>query len=1112
MKLDIPTMDPTSNTLQVYRASAGSGKTFRLAVDYISLLMESAQDDEFKHILAVTFTNKATAEMKERILSQLYGIGHSLPSSEDYVKAVLETLQSRGVTMTSEALAHRARTLLSAILHDYHYFRVETIDSFFQSILRSLAHELGLNANLRVELSSKELISQAVDRIIEELTVEYDEVTQWILDFIHQKVESGNAWDVSKSLKDFAKEIYKEEFQQRTDQDRQALSDTTKVRAFRQQMNDIIDQEKADMKKECDAVIAKLDPLTNEFVDISHGKDWYRNFITSLQDKLDDFKEMSENLKKSMADPSNMLKKGDINDPDKLSMADTVAQEFAALYETYKQRFKRSYTAQVSIKFINELRMLGRIEEFVTQLSDESNSFLLSKAPILLSEMVKGADAPFVYEKAGIQFRHIMIDEFQDTSTLQWNNFKVLLFNNKSMGGRDLIVGDVKQSIYRWRGGDWRILHRFGDPKVGVPGAQMEKLNKNYRSMGNVIEFNNDFFLNASKMLDNACPEMKKQFSISDIYSDVKQYIGKDANKDKGYVRLHLYKKISKRSGSTESDNSEEYHIKIANELHEQIEKLHNDFSMPYSQMAIVVRIHQTGCDLIDLFKQIEQEDKNKPCIPLVSEEAYLLSASLAVKMIVAALYVLVDVQQKDDVNRRFLAIHYHQDVLRNDKSLASLAKEKYEDLLPEQFYKNKQELAMLPFYVLLERLYSIFSLDKLSGQGAYVSAFLDEATQYLQNGSAEIRPFLQLWEESLSKKSLPGGEMDGVRILTIHKSKGLEYDAVFFVPDMNWKIENDKMKNNDVMWCKTGKEEYDTLGLLPIKPNNKLLHSEHASTFELEHLDRRVDVLNMLYVAFTRAKFNLYVWGAYSDKNQLVQDSLACDLLKLYVLQKDTNLQADADELIWESGKPLWKASGSTDEEDNRLIAPKKTEVMEEFHSYIPHQSFFPSNATKSYLSNLLAEDSGTSSVQVWEVGIIVHRILSNIQHKGDVEMALEACERDGLIADEELSQLVRRRLEEGFRLPEVQRLFATDAEVFNECTIAAQNPENGSPIVRRPDRVVVKDDDIYLVDFKLGGDHEEYYSQVRGYKELLAQMYPSKRIHGYLWFILRGQVVEVD
>ena len=397
MKLDIPTMDPTSNTLQVYRASAGSGKTFRLAVDYISLLMESAQDDEFKHILAVTFTNKATAEMKERILSQLYGIGHSLPSSEDYVKAVLETLQSRGVTMTSEALAHRARTLLSAILHDYHYFRVETIDSFFQSILRSLAHELGLNANLRVELSSKELISQAVDRIIEELTVEYDEVTQWILDFIHQKVESGNAWDVSKSLKDFAKEIYKEEFQQRTDQDRQALSDTTKVRAFRQQMNDIIDQEKADMKKECDAVIAKLDPLTNEFVDISHGKDWYRNFITSLQDKLDDFKEMSENLKKSMADPSNMLKKGDINDPDKLSMADTVAQEFAALYETYKQRFKRSYTAQVSIKFINELRMLGRIEEFVTQLSDESNSFLLSKAPIWLSERVKGSDAPFVY-------------------------------------------------------------------------------------------------------------------------------------------------------------------------------------------------------------------------------------------------------------------------------------------------------------------------------------------------------------------------------------------------------------------------------------------------------------------------------------------------------------------------------------------------------------------------------------------------------------------------------------------------------------------------------------------------------------------------------------------
>lgn len=1128
-------MSAPANTLTVYRASAGSGKTFSLTVEYIALLMESPHDDEFKHILAVTFTNKATGEMKDRILGQLYGIAHGLASSSNYAERVLETLRQRGKTMSHEELRDKSQKALVAILHDYHNFRVETIDSFFQSILRSLAHELGLSANLQVELNDNEILSKAVDQMFDELKVVDEGITKWILKYTEEKMSEGKSWDVSSDIKAFAQNIYKEEFRNRSSEERLALSDPKKINDFLRIMHSIIALEEREMRTSVEKTLQVLDSTTDGFKLISNGIRYYRNFIDSLPDRLRDFRELTNTLKEVVGgNVVVMLQSKHKEDPDMLSMATDVAERLRDVYAEYQERFKRAYTAHVAIKHINKIRLLGVIEANAKAVAEGNNQFLLTNTPVLLSELVKGYDAPFVYEKAGIKFHHIMIDEFQDTSRMQWNNFKVLLFNNKAEGSRDLVVGDIKQSIYRWRGGDWRILHYFDDPCVGVPGSEMKSLQHNFRSMGNVISFNNGFFQAASQMLDASCSEMEKMFSIRDIYKDVEQKIASSDKVEKGYVRILLH------SNDKESYTKEDYEMLLAQDLREQILRLyHPDGSQPslsLNRMAIIVRRKESGANLIRLFRDIERENPQQPHIPLVSDDAYLLSASLAVQMIVAALRVLEDPQNVDKVSYSYLVLHYHHDVLADEMSVNDLMFQPSEQLLPEVFAKHLADLAILPLYVLIERLFALLSLEKLEGQGAYMMTFLDYVLQFAQTNSADIRSFLKYWDDTLCNKSIFAGEMNALRILTVHKSKGLEYDAVF-IPDLDWDIESDgNSRSGEILWTKaigsgmkddsssksSEEEVYNTLGALPINPESGLMHTFYSSPYELEHLDRRVDALNLLYVAFTRARSNLFVWGRYSKDatfnpssptpwdGALTSSSLAADMLKFYIMQQDSTRQADDQQMLWEMGHLYCEQQSSVSEDGNRMDAEKE-DVEQPFHTYEPHYTFFPSNATRRFLSSLSEDESHGVTQQAWEVGIIVHRILSHINNLSQVDAALEACKRDGLIASEELAEKVQQSLDAGFQLDAVKRWFSTDAQTFNECTITGRDSADGTPFVRRPDRVVIHGDDIYIVDFKLGHDQPAYHDQVRGYMRLLQQMYPQRRVYGSLWFILQRKIVDV-
>ncbi|MBO7067512.1 MAG: UvrD-helicase domain-containing protein [Bacteroidaceae bacterium] len=1070
-----------SSTLSIYKASAGAGKTFTLTVEYILLLLRKG-GKEFEHTLAVTFTNKATAEMKERILETLYGLSHNIPDSDGYLRIIQKRLEELHEKMSEEVIRKRAAEALSAILHDYTYFRVETIDSFFQSILRNLAHELGLTANLQVELNNDEVISRSVDRVIENMQNRKD-VQEWIMDYVEEQLQNGERWNIAGMVKRFARCIFEEAFQNRSAQEREKISDSKEMAAFKKEMHAIINSCRSQLNERADAFETSVNEKTLNFDRISNGR-IYLSFLNLVRSEKAE--SASNTIYKAVDNYEVMLKAKDKNDPVLIAEAQEIQTELAELLQLYERSCVSINTAKLSIRYLNPLRLLNVIEQEANTINVENNQFNLSKTPTLLSKLVDKSDAPFVFEKTGAQFHNVMIDEFQDTSRQQWNNFKVLLLENQSTGGNDLLVGDIKQSIYRWRNGDWAILKNVKKELANLSPKEKE-LRYNFRSKKKVIDFNNAFFPLAAKALDDIEPNAR--FSLKDIYSDVEQLTYQ--TKDEGYASVTLY---------TKSGNStpEDYEERMITDMITRIRSLMQN-GLTTQDFAILVRKKDNAESLLNWFHQLAPE------IKLVSDEAFLLESSVAVQMLVAALYVLNDKKKLNQVPERYLVMHYHSDVLKQTLPMLDVATASPDDLLPEAFSKHKEELSQLPLYLLCERLYQIFQLNKIPGQDTYIFTFMDELQNHLRTNPSDIHTFLKAWEESNHNRAIPAGEVDGIRILTIHKSKGLQFHTVL-LPYMDWTIEKDR--NDDTIWCQAEKQPYNALGSLPISANKNMQQSDFAPDYNEEHLQRRVDALNMMYVAFTRAESNLFVWGLTAEKGNTV--SIAGDLIRVGV-------QLSSQEpgiLTYELGTPVSTRKEEHEEHKNRM---KSTHAENDalpvaMTSNAPTLEFMQSNQSRKFISGLGTEESTESGQQTYlEVGKIMHYVLSQIEHAGQIQKALNRCMAEGIITDSKLLDVVIGRLKKGFSNPRIAQWFQPDNHVFNECSITSINKETGEPFTLRPDRVIINGNKITVIDFKFGRPETEHHTQVQAYKELMRSMYPEKQVEGYLWYIYSGKTEEV-
>lgn len=1085
--------------LTVYKASAGSGKTFTLAREYMTLVIDNPY--AYRTILAVTFTNKATEEMKLRILGQLYGIAHHLPESDQYLKQIHEALPH----LSEAQIRKNAEAALRLLIHNYNYFHVQTIDTFFQSVLRNLARELDLTANLRIGLNDYQVEQQAVDELIESLE-DTDKLLFWIMEYIKENIADDKGWNVIGQIKSFGEHIFRDYYKENANKLSERMDEDGFFEGFKEKMKNI----KKKAKEQFDEIAASFFDALEEggySADDLSGKTrgiWsYFNKIKNGKYSDDDLLNLT--FTKCMESPDNWVKKADVkNHTDLYQQVSSVLYPILQFSEQHRPTLVKMYkSADLTVKHLNQLRLLGSIDKKVRTMNQEANRFLLSDTQTLLHSLIQDSDSPFIFEKIGTQLNHVMIDEFQDTSTIQWKNFKVLLEETMSReDAGNLIVGDVKQSIYRWRSGDWRLLNNieseFINPKKQL---DIETLDTNYRSDRNVIDFNNAFFVEAAKQeyenLKEAMPEEAQQ--LLNAYADVEQKV--PANKRaQGYVEIKLLKTQEDEDTADESTGKGKGERMMQLCL-ETVDKLVAR-GVPTNKIAILVRNNQTIQDIAEYFM-------NHSDYEMVSDEAFRLDASQAVQTLVTALHYLM--HPNDDIARATL-LKYALTYLDSEE-------------LVTQLTSNRQEYLEIPLLDLTERLFTEFRLgevEDMKAQSAYVCAFYDKLNAFLADNSSDIEAFLQEWDANLHGKSIHCDGTDGIRLLTIHKSKGLEYDHVI-MPYCDWQLE----KSNTI-WCTPQEEPYNELPLVPVDFSaGQMKQSIYEPDYHHEHLQNMVDNLNLLYVAFTRAGHNLYVFGKRATQNyrssiiELSLDQVAEKLKKaqesISPLAEDKEVPVEihglgtdskASDIVFTYGEPyIPKQKVVMEMKLNSNVFTLPSEMME---TEIIVSSKMPEFKQSNKSRDLIVGDEEEEQQKYYiKMGTVLHSLFSTIRTHDDIDGALKQLELDGVLYDENISkekvrEMIRKRLESD----KVNEWFSDRWEIFNECSIISMN--KGKMEVHRPDRVMKDENETIVVDFKFGKPRQEYHDQVKGYMDLLSGMgHPN--VKGYLWYVYPNKIVEV-
>ena len=708
-------MTPTEEkALTVYKASAGSGKTFTLSVEYIKLLIKNPMS--FRSTLAVTFTNKATEEMKTRILSQLYGIWKQLPKSKDYIEKIKSEL---GVT--EQFMSDRAKIALFNIVHNYSYFRIETIDSFFQSVLRNLARELDLTANLRIELNDRQIESIAVDEMIDELG-EKDELLKWILGYIKENIDDDKNWNVIGYIKSFGENIFREFYKTKSKELNTLLHERGFFEQYTKRIRTIRDEAEEELKSVAAEFFEALETEGVDIADLSYGKSGPAGYFIKLQNGQYDESIITGRVQKALDEASaDCWTKKSAPQSLRHFAEETIVPLLEKAESTRKSNWKMYASAVLTLKHLNQLRLLNSIERKVREMNVEANRFLLSDTHTLLHSLIKDTDSPFIFEKIGSHLENVMIDEFQDTSTVQWQNFKVLLEECMSHSEEhgNLIVGDVKQSIYRWRSGDWRMLNNIkGEFPQVSDMLDIRTLTHNYRSSRRVINFNNAFFERAAEIefnhLKECCGEDDMQLAeqLKSAYADVCQQVP-DKREDSGYVHIELLPQ-------------DDYTDITLNKTVETVDHLIELGADP-SDIAIIVRSNNTIQQIAEHFACV------RPELKIVSDEAFRLDNSTALNILVAAMHSLT--HQDDKLTRAYIAKAYLTKVKGVDLEAANRmvsTEEGVEEALPASYRDHNDELLQMPIYELAERLYKIFSLERIVGEDAYVYAFFDCLTSFL--------------------------------------------------------------------------------------------------------------------------------------------------------------------------------------------------------------------------------------------------------------------------------------------------------------------------------------------------------------------------------------------
>ncbi len=1063
-------MSDSIGSLKIYKASAGAGKTYTLAQEYIAALFLKKKSNAHRHILAVTFTKDATGEMKNRILAELYGLAFACEDSSGFLQSVQQTLIRSGHPMSPEEIKEKAGKALWEILHDYSRLHITTIDSFFQKVLRNLARELGKGSRFNLEMNSNKVLSDAVKAMIEKAN-ENIQLLNWLTTYIENKLDEGSNWRIDKEIFSFSQCIYNEYFQEHEAALHAQLEKNPKLITQTWELhNQILKDCKIFFTTSWATVCKILDDNLLTLSDFSRSGTAI-NFFRKLAE--DHKAEINKTVADCRENPEKWPAAGTLKRTEIISLAE---KSFIPLLNQSVEALHKYNTSRMITKNLHQLGLIWDVTKEIDEQNAENNRFMLADTALFLNRMIDNADAPFIYEKIGAEIQHVLIDEFQDTSLLQWKNFKTLLSEILAHNYFSLIVGDVKQSIYRWRNGDWSILNNIGQELSVHP----ETLKYNFRSEQEIVHFNNQFFTHAAKLLNESYQDLFEDISASPFITsydpaDVVQLRKK--NDELGYVSVQFIAPKEKENSYTEL---------VLDQLIQQLQLLRKK-GIPAPEICILTR---TNVQITRIAAYLSEQKQLFPELALdcylniVSADAFQLSSSPTLRIIIEALRCLSDPDNP----------------IYRTQLLEFINREKPDFQIPDL----SNQLAGMPLFELTGHLFRLFELESVSGQSSYLFTFFDAMGNYLKDNPADIPTFLKYWNEELQHKSIPqNNAVSGIRAMTIHKSKGLQFHTVI-VPFCDWSLfPNAK---DTTVWCGSKDGLYE-LELLPVPYSANMADTVFSEEYEKETGQSWMDNLNVLYVAFTRAVQNLFILSkAKSTLKAGSKIQTVSDLLQLSVSQLDGLF--NEDDLSYKKGTLTYISNEKKEISDNLLKKTPDTFTID-FASYAFDSGksiFKQSNQSQAFIHS--ENDDSRLQNEYIRNGNIMHALFANINTAEDIESAVDALIFDGIIALPDKALYIEK-MNKAISNPLVQDWFSNNYEIRNECPVIVS--DQGTITTKRPDRILMNDRQTIIIDYKFGEPKQSHQKQLKEYIDLLKSMnYPH--ISAYLWYVEEANILPVE
>lgn len=991
--------------------------------------------------------------MKERIVGYLYAI--AFHSDREETKAFLGAVSQQPCFSAShpmppmEICVVRAQEVLTSILSDYDAMRVLTIDAFLQSLLSGMVQMLGGAVGYQVELNIDGIINEAVDHLL--TTGARDEkVRNRIVKYMNARMSDGKRWDIHGDLVKLGKDLYNERLQQEYGR---LLLDEKSLRPIQIPWRTSAKKDLADLQallKQAERFVAK-DFLGGEASYIRPMANLRLSASGQMAEKETKFlASFSEATYKKIADPELFCKQYKGSED-----REAVRRLLMDIHEA-AARCRSHYLYHKCItRYVNDLLLMGALRKEINRQLDRNNTRLLATTAATLYHALKPGDADFILEKAGIRYHHIMLDEFQDTSTLQWENFRPLLMEILSTTtGSALIVGDIKQSIYRWRNGDWTIMRDLQDQWADYYNTTISPLVRNFRSEREIVRFNLDTFSRMSAQESGEVPML-----YDEGYRDENLASYYRAGHEGGYVLVKTYPQPSDKA---EKEQAKQQRLL---EMFTQIEELLASGRVKQSDIMILLRKNKEASDILSVFDSLPGDEyPHLRQSSLVSNDCFQLRFSRTVSLIVAAMrYVYLS----DGVARAYL------EQLCPGSTI--------DDLRPSL---RNMSLCDLAEAVLQQVL--LASPDYVVNDLAYLNAFRDQLRTFVDANGSDGPAFLRRWNDKISTSSIPSSSQDGIRMMTVHTSKGLQAPNVF-IPFCDWAFEADMQ--NSKLWCDIEgvRTESGEPALMPVPLSSTLNETPLRPQYELEHHMQRIDNLNLLYVAFTRAAERLFI---YASENSPF-GSFCGD---------------------YEAGSLFWDTPAKSQGEAKKVnpTEPFSFRGVESIpascYSTTSHIEFRQSQDSRTYGWDMAANLTQEPDVDRRVFGTICHDILSSIgvyPSVADAEQAVrDAVERtylQGHIPTEALRDEALALLVDTVTSPDMQPYFTGSWRVLCEETILFQDVHH-QLCDRRMDRVLWDGDRAIVLDYKFGHDDPKYDRQVRQYMQICRAMGAST-VEGYLW-----------